>query len=1120
MFDKYKKNDIHRFSLVHEISKLIEVGGALGYDVWGWRRALEKMTRKTGESIHQNRKFIICGDLNKVRTDYECFGSTFSNFKAQIFNSFIDAAGLIEIPMGGRLFTWMNKPGTKLSKLDRLLMSEDVLVTNPDLKAISLDRLWSDHNPILLHADKSDFGPIPFKLFHSWMQMPDFDIMIKESCDEFNNLNSGLSSSLHKRLIKIESSTAFDEDRNYRLQLMKEQDDLYIYTTMDISQKPDFTGIKEIRNAVWACGIDKSSGPDGFSFLFLKKYWDYFKGDVEKFVLDFMETDSLSRGTNSAFITLIPKVPNLLLIKNYCPISLIGMQYKIIANLLPIHLAKVLDNIVSPVQSVFISSRQILDGPLMVSEIIEWYKKKNKKLMIFKVDFEKAFDSVSWNYLDFVLLHMGFGSKWRSWIRSCLHSACTSILINGSPALEFSMGRGLRQGDPLSPFLFILVIEGLHLSLQEANHSRLIKGVSLINDVFNVSYLFFADDVDILTDWNTNDMENIVQTLNSFYMASRIKINIAKSNVYGVGVSKENLEAMETLTKCLAGSLPFTYLGLPIAKNMKLTDSWCVMVEKFKSKLSSWKANLLSIGGRLTLIKSVRIIKAVHGMEAGLDEKGCYTKGIWAQIVGSSNYLHSRNILSKGTLWRLITSGRTSNLLHILMHELRYVALLANSNSWTWSVREDAVFSVAATRLHIDHTILPSLTIKTRWKKGLPRKYKYHSYHVLRGIYAAGSENHPPMLKKDNYIPWSSRLLRVQRENGPFVRRMILEPGDPDCEVPVAETFHELTDEELSKKDIKQMEDDDQAIQTILMGSDIGDQEKKAKLFNEWKRFTSTDGESIESYYHHFSKLMNDFKRNKHFLEKIASNLKFLSGYEYRSSQRNANGRNHFRHYVKQNVRNQTGYNAWQIIGNPNGIQNGLIVVLEIVNQNVNQNMNGNVVAIWAVGNDNENNGNQIRCYNYRGVGHYARNCTVRPKRRDATYLQTQLLFAQKEEAGIQLQVKEFDLMDAATEIEEIKEVNANYILMANLQQASSLSTQVDNAPYADLLEYTSEPHLVQHDDSNVVHANPNMEHSGEIVEQHPVTVEETRAYFESLYNNFAMEVEKVNTANHNKRKE
>ncbi|GJR58288.1 hypothetical protein Tco_1500450 [Tanacetum coccineum] len=159
-------------------------------------------------------------------------------------------------------------------------------------------------------------------------------------------------------------------------------------------------------------------------------------------------------------------------------------------------------------------------------------------------------------------------------------------------------------------------------------------------------------------------------------------------------------------------------------------------------------------------------------------------------------------------------------------------------------------------------------------------------------IYAAGSENRPSMLNKENYVPWLSRLLCYAKSrpngksiynsimNGPYARRMIPEPGDPACTVPVPETFHEQTDDELTEAEIKQMEADDQEIQTILLGlpKDIyAAFEKKAKLFNEWESFTSTDGKSIESYYYRFSKLMNDFKRNKHFLEKIASNLKFLN---------------------------------------------------------------------------------------------------------------------------------------------------------------------------------------------------------------------------------------------------
>nr|GEW53271.1 hypothetical protein [Tanacetum cinerariifolium] len=184
-------------------------------------------------------------------------------------------------------------------------------------------------------------------------------------------------------------------------------------------------------------------------------------------------------------------------------------------------------------------------------------------------------------------------------------------------------------------------------------------------------------------------------------------------------------------------------------------------------------------------------------------------------------------------------------------------------------------------------------------------------------IYAAGFKNRPPMLNKENYVPWLSRLIRYVRsrpngkmivdsiENGPYVRRMIATLREPDLPVPVLESFHEQTNEELTETDIKRIDADDQAIQTILLGlpedvyaavdsceigkeiwecvhqmmkgSGIGEQEKKAKLFNEWEKFTSTNRESIESYYHRFMQHMNDLKRNKHFPENIASNLKFLN---------------------------------------------------------------------------------------------------------------------------------------------------------------------------------------------------------------------------------------------------
>nr|GEX86114.1 retrovirus-related Pol polyprotein from transposon TNT 1-94 [Tanacetum cinerariifolium] len=196
---------------------------------------------------------------------------------------------------------------------------------------------------------------------------------------------------------------------------------------------------------------------------------------------------------------------------------------------------------------------------------------------------------------------------------------------------------------------------------------------------------------------------------------------------------------------------------------------------------------------------------------------------------------------------------------------------------------------------------------------------------------------------------------------------------------------------------------------------------------------------------------------------------------------------------------------------------------MQMVGGNANLNGNGNLVAARAEGNAAGHNGNLIRCYNCRGVGHFPRNCTVKLRRRDAAYLQTQLLIAQKEEAGIQLQAKEFDLMAAVANLNEIEEVNANCILIANLQQASTSSTQTDkahvydsdgSAEYTELLEPIPELHQVPQNDNNVIFEVTSMEQSGETVEQHPANFEETRALYDSLNQNLAIEVEKVNTVN------
>nr|GEU63207.1 hypothetical protein [Tanacetum cinerariifolium] len=469
----------------------------------------------------------------------------------------------------------------------------------------------------------------------------------------------------------------------------------------------------------------------------------------------------------------------------------------------------------------------------------------------------------------------------------------------------------------------------------------------------------------------------------------------------------------------------------------------------------------------------------------------------------------------------------------------------------------------------------------------------------------------------------NGKLLYNSIINGPYVRRMIPEPGDQNREVHVPKTFHEQINDELTEAKIKQMEADDQEIQTILLGlpediyaafdscetaqemwlrvqqtmkgSDIGIQKKKAKLFNEWKRFTSTDGESIESYYHRFSMLMNDFKRNKHFPEKIARNLKFLNNLQPKWSRHEVddlkaerlaktydllalmeNSNNPFNYlvfpqdqpssstYMQQPLPNNNNYNPQpsfnqnymqQPMPNPEDItdpttaMNMILVLMDKAfklnystptknNQRISsnprnrqiaqpvQNVENQVIqnAVQNLGVQNVKNQNGLIVVPgianpnpNRNGNVVAARAEVRPKRSDAAYLQTQLLIAQKEEAGIQLQAEEFDLMAAVADLDKIEKVNANCIFMANLQQASISRTQTDkalvydsdgSAEYTELLDPTLEPHQVQHNDSNVISEVSSVEQDGETIDQHLATVEETRAYFESLYNNLAIEVE------------
>ncbi|GKU93956.1 hypothetical protein SLEP1_g7505 [Rubroshorea leprosula] len=327
----------------------------------------------------------------------------------------------------------------------------------------------------------------------------------------------------------------------------------------------EFT-IEEIREAVSSCASDKAPRPDGFNFHFIKSIWETIEGDIINFVNEFHQNGRLVRGLNASYITLVPKKKNPTTLQEYRPITMVGCLYKILAKILSNRLKKVIGKIINSSQSAFLEGRQLVDGDLTLNELVHYLKMKKKKELLFKADFEKAFDSVNWNYLDSMHFNMGFGDKWRSWMKECLSSASFSILVNGSPTPEFKMQRGLRQGDPLSPYLFLIAAEGLHALLYEAERKNLLEGVD-INENLSISHLQFVDDTVLIGDASLKSIRAFKFLLRWFEMVSGLKINFGKNILYGI-----NTEERVCLDKSKGGlSIP----NLALRNSTLLGKWWC-----------------------------------------------------------------------------------------------------------------------------------------------------------------------------------------------------------------------------------------------------------------------------------------------------------------------------------------------------------------------------------------------------------------------------------------------------------------------------------------------------------------------------------------------------------------
>ncbi|GJU53304.1 RNA-directed DNA polymerase, eukaryota [Tanacetum coccineum] len=300
--------------------------------------------------------------------------------------------------------------------------------------------------------------------------------------NELNGIVNKKRSSLSVRGILVDSEWVSDPvrvEKEFRLHFAKRFEEPAVNqskisfqfpTRLNSDQALDLErpiSCDEIRQTVWGCGEDKSPGPDRFT------------------------------GYNSSFVSLIPKNSDPKFVTDFHPISLIRCLYKVVTKILALRLSTIISGLISDVQTAFVPGRKILDGPFIINELLAWCKHYKHQAMVFKVDFAKAYDSVRWDYLMDVLKSFGYGDKWCGWIKGSLSASMASVLVNGSPMAEFQFFRGLKQSDPLAPYLFILVMESLHLSFSRTVDVGIFKGIQIGKD-FMLSHLFYADDVGVI----------------------------------------------------------------------------------------------------------------------------------------------------------------------------------------------------------------------------------------------------------------------------------------------------------------------------------------------------------------------------------------------------------------------------------------------------------------------------------------------------------------------------------------------------------------------------------------------------------------------------------------------
>ncbi|KAL2243600.1 UNVERIFIED_CONTAM: hypothetical protein Sindi_0478000 [Sesamum indicum] len=447
------------------------------------------------------------------------------------------------------------------------------------------------------------------RYFHSLVQKRRFRGTIFEIQHEGEVLTDPVgikrsAASFFEQLLSAEPAFPDEMDRDCLEDGLTDEDRCFLCTMPTMA---------EVREAVFCIEPESVAGPDGFGAIFYHTCWDLVSEDVFCAVSEFFRGIAMPKSFTATTISLIPKTASPVSWSEYRPISLCNVTNKICTKLMSIRLGHVLPKVLSPSQSGFVPGRLLSDNVLLAQELVHSLESRRSEAnVIFKLDMAKAYDRVNWEFLFQVLRLKGFPQHWINLVANAVSNCWFSVLVNGEHAGFFHSTRGLRQGDPLSPALFVLAADYLSQGLNTlfvAHPTMYYQSPGRVR----VSHLAYADDMMIFTNICRQHMELLRDFLHAYERVSGQRINSAKSSfILSRQVPLSQLQEVQYVMGYQLKYLPVTYLGVPLYKGNRKACLFDSLISRIRDMLQGWAMTNLSHGGRLALIRSVLQAMPLH----------------------------------------------------------------------------------------------------------------------------------------------------------------------------------------------------------------------------------------------------------------------------------------------------------------------------------------------------------------------------------------------------------------------------------------------------------------------------------------------------------------------------